>query len=80
MGDPKLWTKAEKALKTGLEQNKLEYELRPKDGAFYGPKIDIDVEDSLSRKWTVATIQLDFQMPERLNLEYINEKGENKGQ
>ena len=76
MGDPKLWTKAEKALKTGLEQNKLEYELRPKDGAFYGPKIDIDVEDSLSRKWTVATIQLDFQMPERLNLEYINEKGE----
>ena len=75
MGDPKLWSKAEKALKTGLEQNKLKYELRPKDGAFYGPKIDIDVEDSLSRKWTVATIQLDFQMPERLDLEYIDEKG-----
>ena len=75
MGDPKLWNKAEKALKSSLEQNKLKYELRPKDGAFYGPKIDVDVEDSLSRKWTVATIQLDFQMPERLNLEYIDEKG-----
>ncbi len=75
MGDPKLWTKAEKALKAALEKNKLKYELRPKDGAFYGPKIDVDVEDSLGRKWTVATIQLDFQMPERLDLEYIDEKG-----
>jgi len=75
MGDPKLWAKAEKALKLALEKNKLKYELRPKDGAFYGPKIDIDVEDSLGRKWTVATIQLDFQMPERLDLQYIDEKG-----
>jgi threonyl-tRNA synthetase len=75
MGEPKLWSKAEKALKIALEQNKLKYELRPKDGAFYGPKIDVDVEDCLGRKWTVATIQLDFQMPERLDLEYIDEKG-----
>ncbi len=75
MGDPKLWTKAEKALQFALTKNKLKYELRPKDGAFYGPKIDIDVEDALSRKWTVSTIQLDFQIPEKLNLEYIDQKG-----
>jgi len=75
MGDPKLWVKAEKALQFALTKNKLKYELRPKDGAFYGPKIDIDVEDALSRKWTVSTIQLDFQIPERLNLEYIDQKG-----
>lgn len=75
MGDPKLWVKAEKALALALKENKLKYELRPKDGAFYGPKIDIDVEDVLGRKWTVGTIQLDFQMPERFNLEYIDEKG-----
>lgn len=75
MGDLKLWIKAKKALKIALEKNKLKYELRPKDGAFYGPKIDVDVEDALGRKWTVATIQLDFQMPERFKLEYIDEKG-----
>ena len=75
MGDLKLWIKAEKALKIALEKNKLKYELRPKDGAFYGPKIDVDVEDALGRKWTVSTIQLDFQIPERFKLEYIDEKG-----
>lgn len=75
MGDPKLWVKAEKALQFALTKNKLKYEPRPKDGAFYGPKIDIDVEDALSRKWTVSTIQLDFQIPEKLNLEYIDQKG-----
>lgn len=75
MGDPRLWQKAEHALKYALKENKLAYELRPKDGAFYGPKIDVDVEDSLKRKWTVATIQIDFQMPERFDLSYIDEKG-----
>lgn len=76
MGDPKLWEKAENALELALKENKLKYEVHPKDGAFYGPKIDVDVKDSLDRNWTVATIQLDFQMPERFNLFYINEKGE----
>lgn len=75
MGDPKLWEKAEYALEYALKTNKLPYEIRPKDAAFYGPKIDIDVEDSLKRKWTVATIQLDFQMPELFNLSFINKEG-----
>lgn len=76
MGDQKFWEKAENALEFALKKNKLDYETHQKDGAFYGPKIDVDVEDSLGRKWTVATIQLDFQIPERFNLSYINEKGE----
>lgn len=75
MGDPKLWQKAESALEFALKANRLTYERRPKDGAFYGPKIDIDVEDSLKRKWTIATIQLDFQMPRNFNLSYVNKKG-----
>jgi len=75
MGDPKLWKKAENSLRFILQKNKLEHEIRPKDGAFYGPKIDVDVKDSLGRQWTVATVQLDFQMPERFNLFYIDEKG-----
>jgi len=75
MGDPKLWKKAENSLEFALKKNKLEYEMHPKDGAFYGPKLDVDVEDSLGRKWTIATIQLDFQIPERFNLFYIDQKG-----
>ncbi len=75
MGALKLWKKAENSLEFALKKNKLNYELHPKDGAFYGPKIDIDVEDSLGRKWTIATIQLDFQMPEKFNLFYIDQKG-----
>jgi threonyl-tRNA synthetase len=78
MGDPKLWSLAEKDLKKALEKNNLKYEIHPKDGVFYGPKIDVNVEDSLGREWTLATIQLDFQMPERFKLYYINEKGEKK--
>jgi threonyl-tRNA synthetase len=76
MGDPKLWEKAEAALKSVLQKNKLEHEVHEKDGAFYGPKIDVDVQDSLGRKWTVATVQLDFQMPEKFDLSYIGENGQ----
>jgi threonyl-tRNA synthetase len=75
IGDPSVWLKAEAALKLALEANKLEYDLHPKDGAFYGPKIDIEVEDSLKRRWTIATIQLDFQMPERFDLTFTNSAG-----
>ena len=75
MGDPKVWKKAENSLEYVLKKNKLKYEVRPKDGAFYGPKIDIDVKDSLQRKWTIATAQIDFQMPERFKLSYVDEKG-----
>lgn len=75
MGDSKLWKKAEAALKHVLEKSGLPYKIKPKDGAFYGPKIDINTHDSLKREWTVATIQLDFQLSERFDLSYINEKG-----
>lgn len=75
MGEVKLWNKAEKSLKYALEKNNIAYELKAKDGAFYGPKIDIHINDALGRKWQLATIQLDFQMPERFGLEYIDNKG-----
>ena len=76
MGEPKLWKKAEQALENVLKNSKIKYQLRAGDGAFYGPKIDINAKDSLGREWTIATIQLDFQMPERFDLNYIDEKGE----
>ncbi len=76
MGEIKTWDKAEKSLKNVLEKRGLKYEIKEKDGAFYGPKIDVDMKDSLSRNWQVATIQLDFQLPGRFNCKYINQNGE----
>ncbi len=76
MGDPALWDTAEKGLADALQANGIDYKLNPGDGAFYGPKIDISVRDALSRSWQLATIQLDFQMPERFELEYIDENNE----
>lgn len=76
MGEIKLWKKAERALKYALEINKLKYNLKPKDGAFYGPKIDIHIKDVLNRDWQLATIQLDFQLAKNFELYYINEKGQ----
>ncbi|MBI2451436.1 MAG: threonine--tRNA ligase [Parcubacteria group bacterium] len=76
MGDPALWKKAEAALEIALKKNNLPYKLKPKDGAFYGPKIDVHITDSLGRPWQLATIQLDFQMPERFDLSYQNEKSQ----
>lgn len=78
MGDTKLWQKAEQSLEYSLKKNKLKYELKPRDGAFYGPKIDIHITDCLGRSWQIATLQLDFQMPERFDLFYIDEKGRKK--
>lgn len=71
MGDPDLWDKAEAALANALADNRIDYNLKPKDGAFYGPKIDIALTDSLGRQIQCATIQLDFQLPERFGLEYV---------
>jgi threonyl-tRNA synthetase len=71
LGDDALWDKAEGALKDALEKTGLPYELKPGDGAFYGPKIDFDVADSIGRKWQLGTIQLDYLAPERFNLGYI---------
>ncbi|MBK7537028.1 MAG: threonine--tRNA ligase [Myxococcales bacterium] len=71
IGDDALWDKAEAALRDALEQTGLAYELKPGDGAFYGPKIDFDVADSIGRKWQLGTIQLDYNAPERFDLGYI---------
>jgi threonyl-tRNA synthetase len=78
MGDQKIWDKAEKSLKNALKKNKIKYGIKEKDGAFYGPKIDIHIDDSLGRTWQMGTIQLDFFMPERFQMEYIDQKGRKK--
>jgi threonyl-tRNA synthetase len=70
MGAPELWEKAEKALAEVLQALKINYEVKQGEGAFYGPKIDFDVKDALGRDWQLATIQLDFQMPLRMGVEY----------
>lgn len=75
MGEIPTWDKAEEDLKNALAKEKIKYELKEKDGAFYGPKIDIDMKDALGRKWQLATIQLDFQLPQRFELEYIGQDG-----
>jgi threonyl-tRNA synthetase len=73
IGTDELWDRAENALKAALEKTGLAYELKPGDGAFYGPKIDFDVSDSIGRKWQLGTIQLDYSVPERFDLEYVGE-------
>jgi len=71
LGDDTLWDRAEAALKAALVETGLAYEHKPGDGAFYGPKIDFDVADSIGRKWQLGTIQLDYLAPERFGLGYI---------
>ena len=79
MGDEKLWELAEANLKEALERNNISFGIKEKDGAFYGPKIDIQIKDALNREWQVATIQLDFVMlPERFELEYVDIDGSRK--
>ena len=78
MGDPKLWEEAELGLKEALKVAGVEYELKPKDGAFYGPKIDIYVKDSMGRWWQLTTIQLDFFMPENFHMSYVDASGKRK--
>ncbi|MFH0829019.1 MAG: threonine--tRNA ligase [Candidatus Kerfeldbacteria bacterium] len=75
LGEEKTWKQAEQTLEHVLKSEKLSYELNPKEGAFYGPKIDIEVNDALQRTWQVATIQLDYQMPERFKLSYMDKDG-----
>lgn len=70
MGDSELWIKAEEALQQALEVNKIKYQIKTGEGAFYGPKIDFDATDSIGRKWQLATIQLDFQMPIKFDATY----------
>lgn len=78
MGEISTWDKAEKDLKNALKEKNISYELKEKDGAFYGPKIDVNIEDVFKRSWQVATIQLDFQLPQRFNCEYIDKDGNKK--
>jgi len=75
MGNPKTWKEAEKALENALKQAGESFKVKPKDGAFYGPKIDIHIYDSQKRDWQLATIQLDFQIPQSMKLEYIDKDG-----
>ena len=71
-----MWDKAEADLSASLDGAGLPWKLNPGDGAFYGPKIDITLQDALKRQHQCATIQLDFQLPMRFNLGYVDEKGE----
>lgn len=76
MGSDEQWDIATKALESALKKNGKEYKINEGDGAFYGPKIDFHLEDSLGRTWQCGTIQLDFQMPERFDLTYVGEDGQ----
>lgn len=80
MGDIELWNKAEANLKSVLDElcGKNNYRINEGDGAFYGPKIDIKMKDCLGREWQMGTIQVDFQLPLRFNLSYIDSNGEKK--
>jgi threonyl-tRNA synthetase len=73
IGDDALWDRAEGALRAALEATGLPYELKPGDGAFYGPKVDFEAFDSIGRGWQLGTIQLDYNAPERFDLKYVGE-------
>jgi threonyl-tRNA synthetase len=75
LGTDAEWSKAETSLANALRKAKWNYEINPGDGAFYGPKIDMTIKDSLGRSWQLATIQLDFQQPQRFGLKYIDKEG-----
>jgi threonyl-tRNA synthetase len=76
IGSEEIWAKAEEALRGALKRKEITADVNPGAGAFYGPKIDFHIEDSLSRRWQCGTIQLDFSMPERFELEYVGSDGE----
>ncbi|MBI4170879.1 MAG: threonine--tRNA ligase [Candidatus Aenigmarchaeota archaeon] len=73
MGSKDVWDKAEQALENALKKKSMNYKINPGDGAFYGPKIDFHLTDSLGRTWQCATVQVDFQMPMRFDVGYIGE-------
>jgi threonyl-tRNA synthetase len=79
IGDPAIWEHAERVLQACLAARpEVDYTLNPGEGAFYGPKIDFDVKDALGRDWQLATIQLDFTLPERFDLSYVDSDGVDK--
>jgi threonyl-tRNA synthetase len=78
VGSDEVWDKSEKSLIDALASKKLNYDLLPGEGAFYGPKIEFSLKDCLGRIWQCGTIQIDFSMPERLNAQYVSEDGSRK--
>ena len=76
VGSDEIWDEATEALRQALDSHGLEYAIKEGDAAFYGPKIDIDVRDAIGRSWQLSTIQADFQLPERFDLEYIGADNE----
>ena len=76
MGSDELWEISTNALKNAIEQAGVPYVINEGDGAFYGPKLDFHIEDSLGRTWQCGTIQMDMQLPERFDVNYIGEDGE----
>ncbi len=78
VGSDDVWDKAEAALSSALNSNNLAFDLQPGEGAFYGPKIEFTLKDSLGRLWQCGTIQLDFNLPERLGAEYVDEDNTRK--
>ncbi|OGH23688.1 MAG: threonine--tRNA ligase [Candidatus Levybacteria bacterium RIFCSPLOWO2_01_FULL_38_13] len=78
MGDVKTWKEAEKDLEIALKNAKVNFGIKHKDGAFYGPKIDIHIKDSHGRDWQLATIQLDFQIPQKMEIFYVDKDGKKK--
>lgn len=78
MGSEEQWELATTSLQEALDEKGIEYKINPGDGAFYGPKIDFHLEDAIGRTWQCGTIQLDFQMPERFDLTYVDKDNEKK--
>jgi len=78
LGSDDIWKKAEKALEDALKKKKLDFKVNPGEGAFYGPKIDFHIKDVLGRSWQLGTIQVDFNLPERFELEYEDKDGKRK--
>ncbi|MBX7246024.1 MAG: threonine--tRNA ligase, partial [Candidatus Sumerlaeaceae bacterium] len=76
IGSDEMWENATDSLRNSLEKLGIKYKLNPGDGAFYGPKIDFHVKDSLKRSWQCGTIQVDFSMPERFDLNYVGADGQ----
>ena len=76
MGDDAIWEAATEALRNAIEAKGIDYVINPGDGAFYGPKLDYHIEDSLGRTWQCGTIQLDMNLPERFQIEYVGEDGQ----
>ena len=75
VGTPEIWDRATAALESALREKRMSFEVDPGGGAFYGPKIDIKIQDAIGREWQCSTVQLDFNLPERFDLEYVAADG-----